>query len=313
MLEKSTKTNIELSVIVPVYNVEDTLNRCLESIAGQQILAMEIILVDDGSTDGSADICHQWKEKDDRVVVVHQSNAGLSAARNVGIAIAHGRYITFVDSDDVVSDHTYSQLLNILAQHAEYDMLEYPVSLHHDSDDQCVLSFQEAVYTDMTMYWFQTEAYRHAYAWNKIYRKSLFDDVKYPVGRLFEDIYTLPILLKKASCVATTSQGLYGYHDNPKGLTALADGAAYEALLDAQLNVFNGLVNYKDSEALSRYYLHLLNIQITVCRLTGKQPILLDYRAKVLNEFNWIGKLKIVLLRLLGIKFVCRLFSIVKV
>uniref|UniRef100_A0AB33J3Y2 Glycosyltransferase 2-like domain-containing protein n=1 Tax=Prevotella sp. GTC17254 TaxID=3236794 RepID=A0AB33J3Y2_9BACT len=312
VLEKSTETNIKLSVIVPVYNVETTLNSCLESIFSQHVADMEVILIDDGSTDGSAEICNQWSEREERLTVIHQINGGLSQARNTGISRAHGQYITFVDSDDVIIGNTYAGLLDILAEHPEYDMLEYGVSLHHGSCRQRRMSFGDVTYTDMKEYWIQTEAYRHAYAWNKIYRKKLFDNVRFPVGKLFEDIYTLPLLLEKASCVVTTSQGLYGYCDNPRGLTALAGGAAHEQLLDAQLQMFARLTDYEDTKAMSRYYLFLLNRQITVCRLTGKRPVLPYYRARLLQEFGYVELIKIGVLRLVGVGGVCRLFRMMK-
>ena len=101
-----------ISVIVPVYNVENRLDRCVQSLVNQSYPHLEIILVDDGSKDHSGDICDQWKEKDNRIVVIHKTNGGTASARNAGLDIAKGEWIGFVDSDDYVERDMYESLLN---------------------------------------------------------------------------------------------------------------------------------------------------------------------------------------------------------
>ena len=118
---------MKLTVIIPVYRVEQTLNRCVESVLRQGIDDMEVILVDDGSPDRCPQMCDEWAKKDCRIRVIHQENGGLSDARNAGINVAKGEYITFVDSDDDVIPDTYRLLLQKLAEHPEYDIIEYPV------------------------------------------------------------------------------------------------------------------------------------------------------------------------------------------
>ena len=103
-----------ISVIVPVYNVKDYLDECLESIVNQLYTALEIILVDDGSTDGSAEICDNWLKRDSRVRVVHKENGGLSDARNAGMSIATGEYVGFVDGDDKIAKEMYSRLHDLM-------------------------------------------------------------------------------------------------------------------------------------------------------------------------------------------------------
>lgn len=104
----------KISVIVPVYNSETFLPKCLDSIINQTYKNLEIILIDDGSKDNSGKICDEYAKKDDRIVVVHKENAGVSSARNAGVAIATGDYIGFVDSDDWIESHMYQNLINIL-------------------------------------------------------------------------------------------------------------------------------------------------------------------------------------------------------
>lgn len=105
-----------ISIVVPVYNVENYLDRCVKSIIAQVYTNIEIILVDDGSSDNSGKICEKWKEKDKRIIVIHKKNGGLSSARNAGIEIAKGKYIAFVDSDDYISKNMYSELYRVLKQ-----------------------------------------------------------------------------------------------------------------------------------------------------------------------------------------------------
>lgn len=188
-----------LSVIIPVYRVEHTLQRCVESVLSQGVDDMEVILVDDGSPDNCPVLCDGWAEKDARVKVIHKDNGGLSDARNAGIEMATGDYLTFVDSDDYVEDDTYPALLQIMAEHPDYDLLEYPIVNR--------LSLEDRTYQQTQEYWLDTKAYLHTYAWNKIYRRHLFDDIRFPVGRIFEDVYTFPQLLRVATTIATTQMG----------------------------------------------------------------------------------------------------------
>ena len=232
---------MKLSIVIPVYRVEGTLDRCVESVLIQDVDDMEVILVDDGSPDSCPQMCDQWAVRDNRIQVIHKENGGLSDARNAGIDIAQGDMITFVDSDDWLEENTLAPLLAMMG---DADILEY--SIHHR------LTLPDYTYTDINDYWLSGQAYLHTYAWNKIYRRSLFDHVRFPYGKVFEDAWTLPLLLRQCHKVMTTSHGFYHYQWNPEGITAKADGHQLAMLLEAHLT--NGMpVN-------DIYYLHLLNI-----------------------------------------------------
>ena len=230
---------------------------------------MEVILVDDGSPDHCPKLCDEWAEKDTRIKVIHQENKGLSGARNAGIDIAQGDYLTFVDSDDFLALNTYQPLLALLAQHPEYDILEYPIAGR--------LPLKQKTYGDMKAYWLEGEAYRHTYACNKIYKRSLFKNIRFPIGKLFEDVYTLPQLLRIATTIATTDVGCYHYCYNPNGITAQADGNALAQLLQAHLQSGMPIDDI--------YYLHLANIQSDVWERT-KYPILLPTRKLDVRLFH---------------------------
>lgn len=274
-----------LSVIIPVYRVEATLNRCVESVLKQQVNNMEVILVDDGSPDHCPELCDHWAEKDQRIRVIHKENGGLSDARNAGIDFACGDYITFVDSDDWIADDTYAPLLEMMG---DIDILEYAIA------DR--LSLQEHIYDDMNDYWLKEQAYTHTYACNKIYRRQLFDDVRYPKGRIFEDIYILPQLLRKVQRIATTSHGSYHYWTNPTGITAMADGHALTQLLEAHLR--------SQMPIDDLYYMYLANIQIDVWERTGNDIIIPQRRVSYANLPNKL-KFKAMIINTLGIKVLC--------
>lgn len=207
-----------ISVVVPVYNVEKYLNKCLDSIIGQTYSNLEIILVDDGSTDNSGVICDVYKEKDSRIRVVHQKNQGLSGARNAGINNANGELLGFVDSDDYIVENMYERLLEVLLQN------DAEISI---CDCECVVEAGEEInqheYPKLEtevlnkgqalqrLDGFSYPYWKYVTAWNKLYRKHLFDEIRYPVGRKNEDEFIAHILLSRAECVAVISEPLYMY------------------------------------------------------------------------------------------------------
>jgi glycosyltransferase involved in cell wall biosynthesis len=300
---------MKLSIVIPVYRTEATLDRCLESVLPQDTPDMEVILVDDGSPDRCPELCDGWAAKDPRIRVIHKANGGLSDARNAGIDIATGDYITFVDSDDYLADHTYGPLMVRLEQEHDIDILEYPVHVHYGSPRQYLLDFTpEATYHDMEAYWLEGRAYQHTYACNKIFRRSLFDEVRFPVGKVFEDAHTLPLLLRKARTVQTVNHGLYYYCSNSNGITRTADGEALRMLLQPHVEMISKME--RRDQTFQAYYLHVLNIQMDVYEQTGDDPILPSL--PILPEyFTGIAKVKAITLKTLGIKRLCNLNKLV--
>ena len=285
---------MELSIIIPVYNVEKTLRRCVESVLRQSFQNFEMILVDDGSADNSATMVDEIARTDNRISVIHQCNQGLSAARNTGIKAAKGKYITFIDSDDFIAQDTYKGVMDLLNTHPEYDILEFSVIEKYGSKAQHPLILDDCVYQNKQEYWLKGQAYRHTYAWNKIYRRELFADIEFPKGRNFEDAHTLPKLMTAAKTIATTSLGTYYYCWNDAGITANANGQDLTSLLEAHLAYING-----NNEIDATYYTHVLNIQLDVYEATKAVPLL------PIRPFY--GNLKLILLHLLGIKCLCKL------
>lgn len=290
---------MKLSIVIPVYGVESTLDRCLKSVVEQSFADYEVILVDDGSTDRSPQLCDEWAGKDPRIKVVHQQNGGLSAARNTGIELSQGDYITFIDSDDYIGEGTLEAVMSRLDD--GIDLIEYPIWRFYGAPHQSLLQLTDTTYDDTTDYWLDGQAYDHTYACNKVYRRRLFDDVSFPVGRVFEDAYTLPRLLRKVRRVATTSAGCYYYCWNAKGITSTAQGNELRQLLDAHLTAQMPMDD--------RYYLKLVNIQIDVCELTGDEPRLEPRHVRPAGTVR--QALKAVILNTFGIKGICNISKII--
>ena len=183
----------------------------------------------------------------------------------------------------------------------QYDMVEYPVCWHSGAPEQRMLSFGNRVFDDMDDYWIAGCAYEHTYAWNKIYRRELFADVRFPMGKVFEDVATLPLLLARTKRVATCDKGLYHYTANPEGITAKASGTELAMLLESHLPIVGRL---KDD----RYYMHVLNIQLDVYELSGRKPLLPKRQVSALSgRLTLPQRLKAVSLNLLGINGLCKL------
>lgn len=278
---------MKLSVVIPVYRVEDTLDRCVASVTAQNVAEMEVILVDDGSPDKCPEMCDEWARRDKRIRVIHKENGGLSDARNAGIDVATGDCITFVDSDDWLELDTYPALLPRMK---DCEILEYSVAGR--------LTLKDREYDDAERYWLEGQAYTHTYAWNKLYRRELFDNVRYPKGRVFEDVCTLPKLLRQARRVVTTACGYYHYSRNPQGISAKADGRQLNMLLEGHLN--SGM------PMDDQYYMHLVNIQMDVWEATG-EPLKLSYRKVNTKSFKGRMKTKAIFYNILGIKTLCRI------
>lgn len=208
-----------ISVIVPVYNVEEYIRPCLESICAQTFNALEIIIIDDGSTDRSGGICDEYAERDSRIRVVHQENRGLSAARNKGLDMATCELVGFVDSDDRIEPDMYKVLYENLCKYdADISTCAHDRTEVREGDTFApfLRSRVEAMLAVLK------DPYVSVYAWNKLYRKKLFDGVRYPEGMLYEDSYIILDLLEAADRMVSTTAPLYHYTLREKSITVRA-------------------------------------------------------------------------------------------
>lgn len=206
----------KISIIVPVFNIESFLTTCIESILNQEFQDFELILVDDGSTDRSGAMCDDFAEVDKRIQVVHTENMGQSSARNLGISLAIGEYIGFVDSDDYISSVMYSSLYEkIIASNADISICNFLVG----DKDNYYRPFAVNV-NDMTL---DTEAaLKEIYTnrilsfspCNKLYRRSLFDTISFNVSIIYEDMDISYRLISKSERIVYIKKELYYYRYN---------------------------------------------------------------------------------------------------
>lgn len=197
-----------ISVIIPVYNVSEYLEECYRAIVSQTYKNLEIIFIDDGSTDNSGVLCDRFADEDSRIRVIHKENGGQSSARNAGLEIASGDIISFIDSDDCPRYNMLERLLYYMTKYqveiacCDYSSVQYRQFLTGEtkllkSDQAIALLLDE-------------DGYR-CFPWNKLYRKELFDNLRFPEGEVFEDIKVTYMLFKKASQVCYLKDDLYFY------------------------------------------------------------------------------------------------------
>lgn len=208
-----------ISVIVPVYKVEPYLRCCIDSILAQTFTDFELILVDDGSPDNCGAICDEYAAKDDRIIVIHQQNGGLSAARNTGIdwvfANSKSEWIAFVDSDDVIHATYLEYLYNAALKSGAGLSAVYPKYFYYEEEikDYCPsVSKQEIISSrDACQRMYSGDDMYLLSAWGKIYRKKLFVIYRFPVGKIYEDQYLGPKLLYDSEKVSILHSRLYYY------------------------------------------------------------------------------------------------------
>ena len=281
--------DILISVIVPIYNVEQFLSKCIQSIINQSYSRLEIILVDDGSTDDSPQICDEFKEKDKRIKVIHKKNGGLSDARNVGIEVASGEYIGFVDSDDYIDELMYEKLLNACIRNNSYISICGRNIVNIDNDILCqqFTVEKEVVYDGKTaikklLLWDSCDSA----AWDKLYKKELFEDLKYPLGVWSEDYAVTSRIFAKADKIVHVGEALYYYVQREGSITKQGFS---EKKYDTMKQVYS-LTNfvkkiYAELDEECEYFVgnHLLNL-MRCARLQKKSCNSRELYIKLYNE-----------------------------
>ena len=209
--------NVKLTVAVPVYNVQKYLRRCIDSLIKNKIDSYEILLVDDGSSDNSGNICDEYVSKFDFIKVIHQENKGLAEVRNICIQNANGEYISFIDSDDYIGDNCYSHLMDLIYIY-KADVLCYGVVDLYESIKQeasLIINKEREIITELSPQLALEEMLlpKHVdvITCNKIVKKSLYENISYPSGKLYEDMFTNYKIISKANKIIATNYKYYYY------------------------------------------------------------------------------------------------------
>lgn len=280
------------SVIVPVYNVEDFLEKCVDSVLAQTERDFELLLIDDGSTDGSGVLCDRLAGKDPRIRVIHQENQGLGGARNTGIEAAACDWLLFLDSDDWIDPETLEKAL-MAGEQQEADMVlfafrsvdmqgkELGIFLDNVPKNQ---SLSPKIRKDLLLC--------YPCAWNKLYKKSLFLDtgVRYPLRVWYEDVRTTQKVMTEAKSIVVLDYVGYNYLQRPGSIMRNINVNRNREIIDA----FDDILSYFRDKGLWEEYReelcfltfsHLYQAQVRVIRLDRKHPLISEFRRYLTDHF----------------------------
>jgi len=209
-------TEALVSIIIPVYNTKEYLEVCVNSVRNQTYKNIEIILIDDGSENETAQLCDEISKSDSRIKVHHQKNGGLSAARNKGITLSTGKYIMFVDSDDYIHSQMVQKLYEWLVSHnADVAVCDYERVKEFATEvpEKLLSASEEKIYENEEILdrIYSAEYVKYIVCWNKLYKRELITDIQFPINRIHEDEFFTPRVLQKAQKAVWLNEKLYYY------------------------------------------------------------------------------------------------------
>ena len=277
-----------ISIIVPIYNVEKYLRRCIDSIINQTYKNLEVILIDDGSPDNCGKICDEYAQSDPRIKVIHKANGGLSDARNTGIDAACGQYIFFLDSDDWIDCKCIEKLNNLIkTRDADIAMCDF-LPVFSEKIEQINTDYDIYEYTNLEALseYIGKNYVQMVISWGKLFNKNLFADVRFPKGKYHEDEFTTHQLIYKSKKIVFTTEKLYFYLKRSDSITGSGYNLKKELdFLEAyeKRAKFFRLIGLHDISAqtykrLFRYYISNVNraaknekkVFIRKCRMLNK-------------------------------------------
>ncbi len=215
----------KISIIIPVYNVENYLNRSLKTVTQQTFSDLEIVLIDDGSTDRSGELCDEWAKKDQRIRVLHQKNQGAGAARNHGLQVATGEYIGFVDSDDWIDIHMYEKLMDLLGRYPNAQIAMCGTQRTKGSDQEEIGKKKNAEvkvldHDQMLRRFFREDGGESDFGiYTKLIRRDVLSEFHFVEGTISEDVMASYDFISHCDHMVMTSEKLYSYFDNRSGVT----------------------------------------------------------------------------------------------
>ena len=274
----------KLSIIVPCYNVSNYIDECLASITSQTYSHIEIILIDDGSTDNTGERCASWAQQDKRIIVIHQQNQGLSAARNTGLDMATGDYILYVDSDDRIAPTLSLQCMNALERESA-DMVFYGHNIIDPHNNSIKAVPIRCTSGDQVMTSLLSNVIR-SYSWQFICKKKLYEGIRFPTGRKAEDLSTTYLLVDKADRISVLSDCLYDYrrHDNSIIGDTLNNSQHAIRYYQDEIQAFQEIKLWASTHKNSTYYKLIINTMFRHLFLHYNQMI----SSKNMIGISWI-------------------------
>lgn len=314
---------MKLSVIIPAYNVAEYIGECLDSIVNQTYRNLEIIVVNDGSTDNSREIIRRY-ESDSRIVLIDKPNGGLSDARNAGINKATGDFITFVDGDDLISKETYEVNICLFDEDVELDMVQYPVMFDWQSEHQYLRILMPEVINSENVFpaWWKNDKLIYS-AGNKIYRKEVFHSIRFPLGKCFEDMYIVPELSQQIKKARISDKGVYYYRFREGSiLNSTVSYSKHRNQLDAMLRIYAESFKFELNQARAEFWINIVwwqfyslhhynkNEQTASINKFKQFPLSLsDFASGSLSAKN---RFRIIVLHLMGFRLMFNLFQLWK-
>lgn len=220
-LSSENNQDKKISIIIPVYNVENYIRECLESVINQDYKNLEIILIDDGSKDLSGKICDEYALKDKRIIVIHQKNAGAAAAKNTGLKIATGEYLSFVDADDTLEPNIYSYLVNTMVEY-NVDVIQCGFNDWYVNEKKPYFSIKEKIKFEIEDYMKRyTFDWTSGLLWDKLYKRSIFQGIYFEEGNIIDDEYFTYQGIMNANQILFDSVLIYNYRKRKTSVTSM--------------------------------------------------------------------------------------------
>ena len=243
----------KISVIVPVYKVEEYLERCVDSIINQTYKNLEIILVDDGSPDLCPVMCDKYAERDSRITVIHKENGGLSDARNFGIDAASGEYIAFVDSDDYINENYIEKLSEAMHKdNADISLCSLLVvdekgkKLSTDISNDSPLSNEVITGREVLERRYEFNGWYYVVVWNKLYKRDIFDTIRFPYGKVHEDEFVFHKIMYNCKRVSVINERLINYVRRDFSIMKTKN---LTKTMDKSESLYNRLMFYREKDA----------------------------------------------------------------
>lgn len=289
-----------ISIIVPIYNVEKYLKECIESIINQTYKNIEIILVDDGSPDNCGIICDEYSQKDKRIIVIHKENGGLSDARNKGIDIAKGDYLTFIDSDDFVNIDYIEKLYNSiklnntkLAQCGISKVNENNEIIERLNYDENYIKTSHEILNEL----YGKHLIENVVVWNKMYAKELFENIRFPVGKIHEDEFTTYKIFYSVDRISLLSDCLYNYRQTNESIIGKKFNKKRLNLLEAleeRMDFFKNRNEIDLYEKTLKFYIEELRLYYIKVKkyIENSKEIQQDIKRKYKIEYKKFVKIK---------------------
>ena len=282
-----------ISIIVPIYNVDLYVEKCLESISLQTYKNIEVLLINDGSTDNSKIICEKFANNDERFILFNQNNQGLSAARNKGLEIAKGKYVAFIDSDDFIAE-TFIEELYCMIKKYNVPLAEVNSIIYHEGHAN--FSYSKKSFVLPANKWLTQTNQRKflsVVVWNKLYLKELFDGIKFPVGMKFEDEAVSYKLILKAGNIARSFSKSYAYRQRENSI--MNSNFSLKDVLD-KISIFEDKIKFLSFEndhicdfAIAKFLIYLFSVYNKYGEELDK--IIIDKINRYYDRFKKMSKL----------------------